>query len=937
MQQETDRMRVKSGGLASQLQQTAESVVKMKVQLESEIKLRDIKIAEYQDAIKQQNESMVSQQQHSEALTHRLQYEVLKRSNIGIKIDATRSICNTLQQHTTHLSSVMQKCVEEKDLIKKVQIEYLQELETLTEKAKDYQENLLKIAEQRDGLLIIYQKEKSQKEKTMDDFLALTKVHEETVASAEGAIAVKNCENEKLIEQLAEKNLQIQGLEASKAELQEQICQRLEAFTELQHHLADEKEKHAKLIDEKDKVIAQLNNQLQEAKSNANDIVCEITTLKQSFCTLEEIDAGKSAKISELSAELVSLQQKLEIKLNDFSTLMTEKIQLEEKVQLIAALERQIEDLTAKLSGASIEIDELLRKCDLGNSKCEKLEALLLENQTALKEKEEKLHLSSIEAETLEEKNKSMENELQNLAKEIQAGKNEMLRLQEKMKLEVEEKNSLKDSLDILKSSSAAESGEMSAQVAQLSRSLALMKEKIVEKEKIIGNLTAQEGVLNGMLDELKETLENQEKAAKYKIETLQDEIGGKETEIAALKLSQEVLLDGAKNKEDEIESLKGQLQEAQDERETLLVEKKDLEKNLKSALSKNKTAENKFERLESKNRSLEKEKKELEDKIAKAKSEKMKDSEKKDQTISDFEKIIKEKDDQIEELEKLISDAKSGSEEELKAKDAQLVEMESEKTKLEKDYEQMERDKSNLEAKVLKLNAQLAETIKSLNDVGSRFESHKLKLQEKIKESEVQLTRKEVEINKLKSQTSEISQSSALSTYGLKKQNKLKKDTPKLKRLQMPENKSILRDASKPKSSKKNDRIISFSINNEYIPYFEDDDSSSLSSYQKIPPKTPAKTRNELPTISTRKSPLQSWGKGVVSESDDEDNISEDMFADIPRKPKFQINTPLPEMNKTPTKMPATSSLDAPSKAKRSRTSGLHNRGTKPKSMQIN
>lgn len=72
-----------SAGLTNQLHQTAESVMKWKMQLESEIKQRDTKISEYQETIKNMKSSLLSQQQNAETLSHKLQVEMLKRGDVN--------------------------------------------------------------------------------------------------------------------------------------------------------------------------------------------------------------------------------------------------------------------------------------------------------------------------------------------------------------------------------------------------------------------------------------------------------------------------------------------------------------------------------------------------------------------------------------------------------------------------------------------------------------------------------------------------------------------------------------------------------------------------------------------------------------------------------------------------------------------------------------
>jgi len=74
-------------GLTNQLHNTAENVMKWKMQLEGEIKQRDDKISECQDMIKNMKSSLLSQQQHSEALSHKLQIELLKRGDINVRYE----------------------------------------------------------------------------------------------------------------------------------------------------------------------------------------------------------------------------------------------------------------------------------------------------------------------------------------------------------------------------------------------------------------------------------------------------------------------------------------------------------------------------------------------------------------------------------------------------------------------------------------------------------------------------------------------------------------------------------------------------------------------------------------------------------------------------------------------------------------------------------
>jgi DNA repair exonuclease SbcCD ATPase subunit len=76
-----------SAGLTNQLHQTAESVMKWKMQLESEIKQRDSKISEYQETIKSMKSSLLGQQQQSETLSHKLQIEMLKRGDVTTRYE----------------------------------------------------------------------------------------------------------------------------------------------------------------------------------------------------------------------------------------------------------------------------------------------------------------------------------------------------------------------------------------------------------------------------------------------------------------------------------------------------------------------------------------------------------------------------------------------------------------------------------------------------------------------------------------------------------------------------------------------------------------------------------------------------------------------------------------------------------------------------------
>jgi small-conductance mechanosensitive channel len=82
MAQGTREKQSMSASLTKKVHQTAESVMKWKMQLESEIKLRDSKISEYQETIKNMKSSLLSQQQNSESLSHKLQIEMLKRGDV---------------------------------------------------------------------------------------------------------------------------------------------------------------------------------------------------------------------------------------------------------------------------------------------------------------------------------------------------------------------------------------------------------------------------------------------------------------------------------------------------------------------------------------------------------------------------------------------------------------------------------------------------------------------------------------------------------------------------------------------------------------------------------------------------------------------------------------------------------------------------------------
>jgi Synaptonemal complex protein 1 (SCP-1) len=82
-----EKQGLSAGGLTNQLQQTAESVMKWKLQLESKIKQRDSKISEFQETIKSTKSSLLGQQQQSETLSHKLQIEMLKRGDVSTRYE----------------------------------------------------------------------------------------------------------------------------------------------------------------------------------------------------------------------------------------------------------------------------------------------------------------------------------------------------------------------------------------------------------------------------------------------------------------------------------------------------------------------------------------------------------------------------------------------------------------------------------------------------------------------------------------------------------------------------------------------------------------------------------------------------------------------------------------------------------------------------------
>jgi predicted nucleic acid-binding Zn-ribbon protein len=68
------------------------------------------------------------------------------------------------------------------------------------------------------------------------------------------------------------------------------------------------------------------------------------------------------------------------------------------------------------------------------------------------------------------------------------------------------------------------------------------------------------------------------------------------------------------------------------------------------------------------------------------------------------------------------LKDAKAANEDELKGKEGKLSEMQSEKNKLNDKLETVAKEKLDLEGKMSKLSAQLADTIKNLNEMSTKY-----------------------------------------------------------------------------------------------------------------------------------------------------------------------------------------------------------------------
>ncbi|XP_065331369.1 putative leucine-rich repeat-containing protein DDB_G0290503 [Cloeon dipterum] len=874
-----------STSLTVHLQTTTDSVIKMKMQLESEVKQRDSKIAELQSTIKEMTKNLINLQQHSESLSHKLQYELLKRGNIIVKVESTRNICSTLQEHIKFLSDTLKRCTEEKDLMKTVQLEYLTELEALVIKTRDCQKTLNEVSHQRDCIVQKFNFEKQARQKLLEEVSAMKQESAKMLDDVKEAENAARSREDKLAEQISQKDAELIELKTLNESVSSQLKQLEETSKEKQMIFDADREKLETAIAERDCFLSEKNAELEKCMSELQSKLNTIHELERETTELIASVASKESEICLLSSQLSAVQQELHEKISSLDAMLSEKTSLEEKVSGIAPLEAEIEELKVASFNASEEIKNLLEKCETSNSKCSELESLLVETKLLFCQGKAQLEELALEAGSLRVKNENLEREMKSALDKLQQSREIISNLQNKVELEMKERESLQLTLDVLKSSNETESGEMTNKVAQLSSLLAKSKTELAMKDEAITNLINQISTLQISLDEALELRSNERKALESKTSNLNKELDGKAKEIDALLKTSKMLQENVVRFEEEISQMQNQLKEAATEKEVLLSEKKELEKTLKNTNSEKNSAETKLKRLETKANNLEKEKKELKAKISKAKAESIQDAERKDQAISDFEEALKEKDEHAAELEQTIADLKKASEEELSAHEAKLNDSVAENSKLVSKVEQMNKHVAELEAKVAQLNLQLSNTIKNLDETADKYESQKQKLKEKIKFSEQLITSKDAEIVRL-------SQSSQTNTKKLNFEVVASKT-------------SIMRGPDKTKRlfTKK----IRFRDNVSFISWDGEEDFISSGN---LTPGTPVKTQ-AVPT-TPRKTQLRSPMR-KISSYDEEDEMHQNVEAG---KSSKQNERRYP----TPMKRLTTASGDGPAKAKKFR-----------------
>ncbi|KAM4872030.1 synaptonemal complex protein 1 isoform 1-T1 [Thomomys bottae] len=542
--------------LYSKLYKEAEKIKKWKVNIESELKQKEMKLQENRKIIEAQRKAIQELQFENEKVSLKLEEEIQENKDLIKENYATRHLCNLLKETCSRSSEKTKK--------------YEYEREETRQAYMDLNSNIEK-------MIIAYEELRVQAENSRKEMHLKLKENYEKMQHLEEEYKkdVNDKENQVslLLLQITEKEKKIKDLTFLLQESRDKINQLEEQTRLLDEKLKESNEKKHYLTSELEDTKMSLQRSMSSQNALKEDLQIATKTIHQlneeKEAQMEEFNKAKIAH-SFLVAELKTTVCKLE------ELLKTEQQRLEK-------IEDQLKMLTMELQKKSSELEEMTKFRTNKEVEFEELKKILAEDQKLLDEKKQVEKI----VEELKGKEQELASLLQTREKEVHnleiqlaalaTSEQHCLKQAEDLKTELE-KEKLKNSeftarcskLSLENKQIAQEASDKTLELKKQQEDINNSKKQEEEMLKQIENLQEKETQLRNELKSVREELKQKGDEVKCKLDKSEENARNIECEVVKRDKQMKILENKYNNLRKQVESKTKCVEELHQENKTL-------------------------------------------------------------------------------------------------------------------------------------------------------------------------------------------------------------------------------------------------------------------------------------------------------------------------------------------------------------------------------
>lgn len=541
--------------LRHQLQMETENIARWKASTEIQAKNMERDLQEKQNIIEDQRSNLMELQLHSEHLSHSLFQERQERALVSDKVEHTRQLFLTFQEHYEQLSETVSSFQNTKDELQKEHDSVIDKLKAFNESFK-LQENEGKqmivqaqeIAHSFKNAKESWKRNIMEKDQELEELnVQLEKLKSEIQNLSESLESttsnLSSVQNEKtqLVSELDEMRLSLgkaeEQLKLQNESVTEQMT-RVDEELKLKHEQLVERTKEFQEAAEKIQYLKKANDTLEGAKSELTERVTALAARKQE---LEEEISCKENLIQTLqsdhersSIEINELNERVSDVSSQLSTVTNHKEALEQERNMLA---EKLQNTKKKLLKKKNLLEQFKEQVITLETDLEAKKAALTHLEKENKDKEEIYHSLEVSFNEVNKHNIKCNEAVQEMAEQISLAENHETQLRE-------EKKKLEEDVEKVSSELKAkvqECEDLSATIKELKEEIKTIEEQCEVKIKNVSSETKSRRILEQKIHGLEETVKKATKKAENQeteLKKIKNVVAEKEKELEELKVS---------------------------------------------------------------------------------------------------------------------------------------------------------------------------------------------------------------------------------------------------------------------------------------------------------------------------------------------------------------------------------------------------------------